>query len=199
MSVEKIIGKIQADAASRAAAVEREAAAEAEAIRRREREAAENEYARMVEGGRREARATADRILSAAAVDARRRIGEERSAIVQECLDAARARFPEIVASPAYPALLLRLIGDGIRHLAEAEAVILVHPRDLPLARSIAASIPGTAAEVVPAADGSISSGGAIIRSRNGKREVNQTFEVRLQRERPTLIAEVSRILFDRP
>jgi len=197
MTVDKIIAKIRANAAASAAALEREGEAEAESIRQQAILAAEAEYRQCCSAAAREGNLIADRVRSAAEMEARRMVSEARSTIISDCLDQARSQCPVISRSPEYPTIFRQLLEEGIREIGRNDLLIVVHLRDTSLAESSAADIPGKQYRIVPAPNGQIPTGGMIIRSAAGDRSVNQTFETRLRRETPGLISEVSQILFD--
>jgi len=202
VTVEAIIERIRTNAGQRAAAIEREVGDEAEAIRRRSEEEGREAHARTCEEARREGAVLAGRILSVARMDARTAVNEARSALIRECIGRAEEQFGTLAASPEYPAILGRLIEEGRRDLGGESAVIEGREEDLPLIRDLIERVPGRRFSAVPAPNGTIPTGGVILRSEQGDRLVNQTFEARMQRMQRPLVMEIGARLFreeDRP
>ncbi|MDN7023774.1 hypothetical protein FGU65_02490 [Methanoculleus sp. FWC-SCC1] len=191
MTVEAIIERILAESRRRAAGIEEEANDEAAALRRQAEKEGRRTHARACEEARREGMVIAGRILSVARMDARTAVNEARSAAIRDCIRRAEAQFPALAASPEYPAILGRLIAEGLRDLGGEEAVIAGREEDLPLIREVARE-----AAAVTAPDGEVPTGGAVLRSKGGDRRVNQTFEGRLQRMQRSVVMEVAARLF---
>ncbi len=196
MTVEAIIERIRTNAGQRAAEIEQETEDEAEAIRRRSEEEGRVAHARTCEDARREGAVLADRILSVARMDARGAVNEARSALIRECIERAEEQFGTLAASPEYPGILGRLIEEGRRDLGEESVVIEGREEDLPLIRSVAEGIPGGRLSAVSAPDGTVPTGGVVLRSEQGDRFVNQTFEARMQRIQRPLVMEIGTRLF---
>jgi vacuolar-type H+-ATPase subunit E/Vma4 len=196
VTVEAIIERIRTNAGQRAGEIERAARAEAEAICRLSEAEGREAHARTSEEARREGAAIADRILSVARMDARTAVNEARSALIRVSIERAEEEFGTLAASPEYPEILGRLIEEGRLDLGEESAVIEGRERDLPLIRGLAEGIAGGRLSAVPAPDGTVPTGGVILRSEQGGSLVNQTFEARMQRMRLPLVMEIGARLF---
>ncbi|MCC7566152.1 MAG: V-type proton ATPase subunit E [Methanomicrobiaceae archaeon] len=193
MTVDAIIEKIRADARLRAAGIEEEGRAQAEAILKRSEEEGRRAYARHCEEGRREGALISGRIVSRARMDARTAVSEARSALVRDCFARTEERLGALADSPEYPEILGRLIREGMRELGPSGVVIEGRSEDLPLIRELTAGkVP-----VVAAPDGAAAGGGVIVRTEQGDRLVNQMFAGRLQRMRRALIPEIAAVLFE--
>lgn len=202
MTLEAIIERIQTNAGQRAAEIEQEARYEVEMLRHRSEEEGREAHARTCEDARREGAVLADRFLSVARMDARTAVNEARSVLIRECVGRAEERFGTLAASSEYPRILRRLIEEGCNDLGEANAVIEGREEDLPLIRSLIEGIPDGRLSAVAALNGTVPTGGVVLRSEQGDRFVNQTFEARMQRMQRPLVMEIGARLFrekDRP
>ena len=117
--------------AARAAADALIATAEAEAVRRRQALAEEQQARALKEK---------DKALVLAALEARRLFLQSREELIERVFVRAEEALTAFRKQPSYPGLLRQLIQEGIAALTGNEFVVEVTPEDLPLAEQVLSS-----------------------------------------------------------
>jgi vacuolar-type H+-ATPase subunit E/Vma4 len=153
-------------------------------------ETAQEKAEETVKGARKDMAAaikqeTAERITSAK-LTAKKIVDEARDDAVEAALhDAWREFKTNSLKKATYPALLSRLIEEGVKELGSGEATIYVRDEDRPL-------VQGYRLAKLP----SEYSGGVIVESANGKIRVNKTVEEIFSQKKSSLRKEIYDKLF---
>jgi V/A-type H+-transporting ATPase subunit E len=188
MSLETILGAIEAEGAAETARMRQAAEARvqqalqaAEAAAAARREAARRAPLRAAAGER-------ARRLQRAKLEALRLRGEVRDRLIDAALAEARRRVSALRDDPAYPRVLRRLAGEAVEALGDEVRLapqprLEVDLRDEALARQILADL-GLELPLAPALD---CWGGLVARSGDGRIVVINTLEARFERALPFL------------
>lgn len=128
---------------------------------------------------------SAERITSAK-LSAKKMVDEARDEAVEATIAQAWQKFKsDSMKKATYPALLEKLVKEGIAELGTSEAVIYVRDEDKGL-------VGAHATKRLP----SEFCGGAIVESANGKVRVNKTLEEQFAQKKPALRKEIYDRLF---
>ena len=125
--------------------------------------------------------------LTSAKLTAKKIVDEARDDAVEGSLHQVWNAFKSSSLKKAtYPALLQKLIGDGIRELGPGDAIVYVRDEDKPL-------VSGYRVAKLPAQY----SGGAILESANGKIRVNRTLEEAFAQKKEEMRKKIYDKLFE--
>ena len=166
-------------------AVQQETAAYTKAEMAKAEQQAHDLYEQQYQSGIRAVRTQADAELSAYRAAARARVSGLRLAYEQAVFRDARQALTAFVATPAYPALLLRSakkLAAVLQPYPQADAVLLVRPADMSLEALLREAF-GRPCTV--RADESITLGGLRLRSDAARLTVDDTLEMRLEQQKP--------------
>ena len=195
--VEKIIARIEADARAEAERILSEARAQAESIRREAEAKAGVRKAEIISRGRREAEQERARIVANAKLRARKALLDAKEEVIREAFSRAEKALAEVAKEERYPGILKRLILEAIETIGgDVEVLARKEDRKI-LSKSFLQEIAKQAKVKVTLAEETISSaGGVVVRSRDGRAEVDNTFETRLERIKSELRSSVAKVLF---
>jgi len=207
--VDKILEQIEKTAEEKAAGILAAAREKADALLAQAREqAAEKERAARARGEQ-EARRESQRILAEARIQARRARVKAREDTVRQAFAQARTMLQTLADSGAaggfsYAAVLKRLIVESIAAADCDELDVQVRQADRALLTDDV--LEAVAAEAGRAAGRTVSlalspetiaaSGGAVLRSRDGRVRVDNTFEARTARFMDAIRTRVAKELF---
>lgn len=201
---EKIVSSIMSDAQIKADSILAEAEKENQSILSEGEAQAVAEKEKILENAQKTAQMRYQQIISEAKMNSRRMELEAREEIIEEAFKKAEEKLKEIASSDAseYKASLEKVITEAGIEIGGGNLIILVKESD-------AAKIHGS----LPSIEKSISDktsnptklemgesipniGGAIVKTKNGEIEVNNTIEARMLRFKKSLRSEVAGILF---
>lgn len=201
---EKIVSSIMSDAQIKADSILAEAEKENQSILSEGEAQAVAEKEKILENAQKTAQMRYQQIISEAKMNSRRMELEAREEIIEEAFKKAEEKLKEIASSDAaeYKASLEKVIIEAGVEIGGGELIVLVKGSD-------AAKIQGS----LPSIEKSISDkssnptklemgesipniGGAIVKTKNGEIEVNNTIEARMLRFKKSLRSEVAGILF---
>ena len=201
---DKIVSSIMSDAQIKAESILAEAEKENESILSEGEAQAAAEKEKILENAEKQAKMRYQQIISEAKMNSRRMELEAREEVIEEAFKKAEEKLKEIASSDAaeYKASLEKVIKEAGAEIGGGDLLVLVKESDV-------AKIKGN----LPTIEKSISNqtgnptklemgenintiGGAIIRTKNGEIEVNNTIEARMLRFKKSLRSEVAGILF---
>lgn len=201
---EKIVSSIMSDAQIKAESILAEAEKEKKSILSEGEAQAAAEKEKILENAQKTAQMRYQQIISEAKMNSRRMELEAREEVIEEAFKKAGEKLKEIASSDAteYKASLEKVITESGAEIGGGNLVVLVKESDL-------AKIKGS----LPSIEKSISDqtsnptklemgenitiiGGAIVKTKNGEIEVNNTIEARMLRFKKSLRSEVAGILF---
>jgi V/A-type H+/Na+-transporting ATPase subunit E len=207
--VDTIIAHIDKGAEEQAAAVLADARRKADGLLAEAREQAAEKERAARSRGEQEARRESQRILAEARIQARRACVKAQEDGVKQAFAQARQMLQSLADSGAsdgrsYADILKRLIIESAIAADTAELEVQVRPADRALLS--AAMLADSAAEagratgrtitLVPGDEPVAASGGAVVRSRDGRVRVDNTFEARIVRFMDAIRTRVARELF---
>lgn len=191
--IEKITGRIAADAQAEIDAVLGEARSKAEAIRAEYDAQAEREYQSLTERGVRAAEERESHLASSAQMEARKLILSAKQEMLDKAFQQARRKLCSL-DDEQMTALLARL---AIRASSTGEEELILNGgvrRRLGTAVVKKANADGGLRLRLSEEEGAFE-GGVVLR--NGAVEVNGTFDTLVRLARGELIGEVAKVLFD--
>ena len=194
MAIETIIARIESDAEEEAQRIREETKQEIGRILSEAGKTAEERHSGIIARGEQEIKTITGRILSQARMDARHMLREAKERGISDCFSEAEKSLTHITQTTRYETILRDLIRDAIDELGAEDAVIISTERDREIVRKI---LPETGKKISIGTECAIAIGGVIVRSRSGSVTVNNTFDVRLERQRDGLVYELSRILYE--
>jgi len=203
--VEKIIAQIEKTAEEKAAAILDEARARAEALLTEARAQASEQERSALARGAQEARRESQRILAEARIQARRARVQAQEDSVRQAFEQARQMLQNLADSGqsggvSYHAVLKGLIAESIASTDTAELEVQVRQADHALVTAellgaVAAEC-GRSVAVTLSPVALATAGGAVVRSRDGRVRVDNTFEARTARFMDAIRTRVAKELF---
>jgi V/A-type H+-transporting ATPase subunit E len=196
MGMDAIIARIKADTDAEIARIRDDAHERAEATIDRATIEADREYERIIAEGKRTIKVFTGRILSQAVMDARRMVREERERGISLCFQEAEKELNYRIQTTEYERILRNLLKDGMEDLGADEGVIIPTERDRGVVQSILSEDPAGYGKFIVNPECVLSTGGVVIRSRDGKVTIDNTIEARIARFRNDLVYTVAKILY---
>jgi V/A-type H+-transporting ATPase subunit E len=201
---EKIVSSIMSDAQIKAESILAEAEKENETILTEGETEAIVEKEKILENAEKTAKMRYQQIISEAKMNSRRMELEAREEVIEEAFTKAEEKLKEIASSDAseYKASLEKVIVESGVEIGGGDLVIMVKESDVTKITSSLASIEKNIADKtglptkLEMGENITTIGGAIVKTKNGEIEVNNTIEARMLRFKKSLRSEVAGILF---
>lgn len=201
---EKIVSSIMSDAEIKAESIFAEAEKEKKSILSEGEVQAVAEKEKILENAQKTAQMRYQQIISEAKMNSRRMELEAREEVIEEAFKKAEEKLKEIASSDAteYKASLEKVITEAGAEIGGGDLIVLVKDSDTGKIKGSISSIEKSISdktnnhtklemgETIPTI------GGAIVKTKDGKIEVNNTIEARMIRFKKSLRSEVARILF---
>lgn len=200
-NVNKIISKILEDARAQGGEIIARGKEEADRIIEDARQKAKRIEELALRDAGREAEQEKRRIMADATIKARKLKLAAREEVISEAFKRAEEELQKIAKSPSYAEILVKLAAQACTEIGGGKLEILVREEDKNLAQKSLSRIEdplnksGLSAEL-SVASASIGSPGAVVRTKDGKVEVANTFASRYERMRSSLRLEAAKILF---
>jgi len=195
-NLNKIVSKIRKDAQAEASKIIEKARKQAEEIRREAEREAEKKYSEMISSYQREAEQEKQRIVANAKLKARKIVLDAREEVISEAFSEAVERLKNLPRDK-YREVLLNLIKEGVEAI-QGDAEVLLRKEDSRLITStMLKELSSELGFQIKKSKERISAiGGVVVRSSDGRIEVDNTFETRLERQKDELRKEVAKVLF---
>ena len=201
---EKIVSSILNDAQIKADSVSEEAEKKSISILTEGEKIALMEKNHILEDGKKQSNMKYQQIISEAKMNSRRMGLDAREEVIEESFKKAEEKLKEIAFSESveYKESLNEIITEAAQEIGGGEMIISLKQEDVP---KIKDSIPSIEADLkdktgnetkIEIGDNINTMGGAILKTKNGDIEVNNTIEARLLRFKKSLRSEVARVLF---
>ena len=201
---EKIVSSIMSEAQAKANAIIQEAEEEAAGILKEGEKRAQIVSERILESARKQADMRYQQIISEAKMNARRAELEAREEVIQEAFKKAEEELKNLASTSneEYLGALRGMIKEAAVEIGGGDLVVSMKEDD----RSHDPGLDKIAAEVeaetgkkttLEVGDSIRTIGGALVRTKDGLIEVNNTIEARMSRFRKALRSEVARVLFE--
>ena len=201
---EKIVSNILSEAQAKADGILQESDAEVNSIMDNGNKQAELEKNKILDDAKKQSDMRYQQIISEAKMNSRRMGLEAREEVIDAAFEKANEELVSIASSEAseYSDALMKMIKEAATEIGGGDLIIHIKEEDkskvtnLDTLTSEIKSVTGkdTHLEFGQAID---TIGGAILKTKNGEIEVNNTIEARMLRYKKALRSEVAKVLFD--
>lgn len=197
---DKIISSIMSEAKAKADVIISEAQVEVNSINQNAEVKAEAEKNKVLDNGKKQSDMRYQQIISEAKMNARRAVMGAKEEIIEIVFDEAVNNLTEIASSndQDYVDSLANMIKEAAEELGGGELIISMKKEDEDKIKDklseIAADVSSETTFTIGEPIETI--GGAILKTKNGDIEVNNTIEARLLRFKKLLRSEVANVLF---
>jgi V/A-type H+/Na+-transporting ATPase subunit E len=201
---EKIVSSIMSDAQFKADSVLEKAEKESISILGEGEKIAIIEKEKILEDGKKQSTMRYQQIISEAKMNSRRMELEAREEIIEKSFKKAEEKLIEIASSTSeeYKESLKNIITEAALEIGGGELIVLLKQEDvakikdsIPLIEKKIEEKTGTETKL-EIGDNINTIGGAIVKTKNGDIEVNNTIEARMLRFKKSLRSEVANVLF---
>lgn len=201
---EKIVSSIISEAQTKASSIEEEAEVESKSILEEGEKLALIEKEKILEDGKKQSTMRYQQIISEAKMNSRRMELDAREEIIEESFKKAVENLKEIASSDSteYKESLNEIIIEAATEIGGGDLIVSVKAEDVDKIKVSISSIENEVKEKtgnetkLEIGDNINTIGGAVLKTKNGEIEVNNTIEARLLRFKKSLRSEVARILF---
>jgi V/A-type H+/Na+-transporting ATPase subunit E len=201
---EKIVSSIMSDAQIKAESILGKAEEENKSILEKGHNEALQEKEKILDDARKQSNMKYQQLISEAKMNSRRMELEAREEIIEESFKKAEDKLKEIASSNAaeYKESLKQIITEAATEIGGGELFVLLKVSD---DVKIADQIDAIAQEVstktgkettLTFGENIKTIGGAIVKTKNGEIEVNNTIEARMSRYKKDLRSKVAAVLF---
>lgn len=201
---ENIVSTIKSGAQTKADKIIQEADVEVNSIIENGDKQAELEKKKILDNAKKQSDMKYQQIISEAKMNSRRLELEAREEVIEAAFEKANEELKNLASSTSteYTDALTKMVNEAATEIGGGNLIINVKEEDkskLTNIDSIANEIKSvtnndTTLEIGEAID---TIGGAILKTKNGEIEVNNTIEARMLRYKKALRSEVAKILFD--
>jgi V/A-type H+-transporting ATPase subunit E len=201
---DKIVSSILSDAQTKADSMMEEAEKESNTILEEGEEIALMEREKILEDAKKQSAMRYQQIISEAKMNSRRMGLEAREEVIEESFKRAEEKLLEIASSDAteYKESLKKIITEAAYEIGGGNIIVHLKVEDTAKIEDSIASIENVVKEKtgnetkLEMGDNIKTIGGAILKTKNGDIEVNNTIEARMLRFKKSLRSEVAAILF---
>ena len=197
---DKIVSSIMSEAQGKADIIMQEANAEIATINADAEKTAESEKNKILENGKKQSDMRYQQIISEAKMNARRAELGAKEEVIEAAFDKATDDLKDIASSGSeeYDDSLTKIIKEAVDEIGGNDLIIQLNEADTnkfksQLDSSSTFQIDDVKFQLGEPID---TIGGAIVKTKNGDIEVNNTIESRLERFKSILRSEVANVLF---
>lgn len=200
---EKIVSSIMSDAQLKADSILEDAEKESKSILDEGEKIALTENEKILEEGKKQSSMRYQQIISEAKMNSRRMELDAREQVIEESFKKAEEKLSEIASSDSaeYKNALKEIIIEAAVEIGGGDLVISLKQEDVAKLSDLS-SIESQIKEKtdkdtkLEMGENIKTIGGAIVKTKNGDIEVNNTIEARLTRFKKSLRSEVAKVLF---
>ena len=185
MTAEKIIDQIKKDSEKEINQILKEANQTANGIINEAKEEAQQEFKKILSDGEKQAENIKRILISKANQDAKRELMNAREKIIEECFTKAHHEL-SILKGKKYEQIVKKLIDNGRKKLGDAGSLFVTREAGKKIAMDLGIKIDGYVE----------SSGGVVLKSKDGRVILDHTFDGILKREKDKMRPMVGQILF---
>lgn len=202
---DNIVSSIMSEAQGKVDEIIQKASAEAATITDKGEKTAQSTKTKMLDEAQKQANMRYQQLISEAKMNARRAKLEAREQLIEESFEKAKADLNEIASSSSdeYKNSLTKIIKEAAIEVGGGDLLVSVKADDvekakasLPLINKEVSDVTGVTTTLL-FGENINTIGGAIVKTKNGEIEVNNTIESRLERFKKSLRSEVAKVLFD--
>ena len=197
---DKIVSSIMSEAQEKADVIIQDANVEVSAINAKAEKTAEAEKTKILENGKKQSDMRYQQIISEAKMNARRAELGAKEEVIEAAFDKATDDLKDIASSGSeeYDDSLTKIIKEAVDEIGGKDLIIQLNEADTnkfksQLDSSSTFQIDDVKFQLGEPID---TIGGAIVKTKNGDIEVNNTIESRLDRFKSVLRSEVADVLF---
>ena len=197
---DKIVSSIMSEAQGKADVIIQDANADVSAITAKAEKTAEAEKLKILENGKKQSDMRYQQIISEAKMNARRAELGAKEEVIEAAFDKATNDLKSIASSGSeeYDDSLTKIIKEAVDEIGGKDLIIQLNEADTEKFKSQLDSSSTFQIDDVKFQLGEPidTIGGAIVKTKNGDIEVNNTIESRLDRFKSILRSEVANVLF---
>ena len=201
---EKIVSSILSDAQGEADAIIQEAETKAASIISEGEEQAKMEKERIIDDAKKQANMKYQQIISEAKMNARRMELEGREEVIDQAFTKAEEELRNIASSSSadYIESLKNIVKEASTEIGGGNLIVLLKEDDVSKIKDSLSDIEKEVENTtgikttLEIGDNIKTIGGAVVKTKNGEIEVNNTIEARMQRFKKALRSEVAQVLF---
>ena len=198
---DKIVSSIMSEAQEKADVIIQDANANVSEITAKAEKTAEAEKLKILENGKKQSDMRYQQIISEAKMNARRAELGAKEEVIEEAFAKATSQLEEMASSDSeeYDDSLSKMIKEAVDELGSNDLVIQLNERDTEKFKSqLGENVSTFQIDDVNFQIGEPidTIGGAIVKTKSGDIEVNNTIESRLDRFKSLLRSEVANVLF---
>lgn len=201
---EKIVSSIMSEAQLKATTIDEEAENESKSILEEGEKIALIEKEKILDEGKKQSSMRYQQIISEAKMNSRRMELDAREEVIEESFKKAEENLKNIASSDStqYKESLKEIIVEAAVEIGGGDLIISLKDEDVAKIKATISSIEQDVKEKtgnetkLEIGDNIKTIGGAVVKTKNGEIEVNNTIEARLLRFKKSLRSEVARILF---
>ncbi len=197
---DKIVSSIMSEAQGKADVIMQDANAEVATITANAEKTAESEKNKILDNGKKQSDMRYQQIISEAKMNARRAELGAKEEVIEAAFDKATEELKSIASSGSeeYDDSLSKMIKEAVDELGSKDLILQLNEADTnkfksQLDSSSTFQIDDVTFELGEPID---TIGGAIVKTKSGEIEVNNTIESRLERFKSVLRSEVADVLF---
>lgn len=202
---DKIVSSIIQEAETEANAIIEKAETEANSIIETGEKKANLEKEKILDEAKKQSQMKYQQIISEAKMNARRADLEAKEELIEESFHKAQEKLKQIAftSSAEYKQSLLEIITEAALEAGGGDLVVQLKEDDVAKIKDSLSNIESRVQKETDTktnleiGDNINIIGGAIVKTKNGEIEVNNTIEARIDRFKKTLRYEVAKILFD--
>lgn len=202
---DKIVSSILSDAQSKADVIIQDAQKESEVILEEGQKKAQAEKEKILDEANKQSSMKYQQLISEAKMNARRAELEAREEVIEDAFKTAEEDLKKIAdsSSDEYKKSLVEIVKEATLEVGGGDVVVHLKADDVDkikdsietIAKDVKAQ---TGIETTIEIGENINTiGGAIVKTKNGEIEVNNTIESRLSRFKKSLRSEVAKVLFN--
>lgn len=196
-NIDRITEKIALGSKGEVDEIMKEAKSKADEIISEAEKKAEALKAEIVDGGERDAERERLRIIANAKLQSRKLKLEAKEDVIKAAFKTAEDKLKEIGSSGQYPDVLAALIKEAQAVVGEDIVVISRKDDSKVLTTGYIKKLSAdTKARIELSSDAIDTIGGVVVKAKDGKAEVNNTIEMRMERMKGGLRPQVARALF---
>ncbi len=184
MAIEDLIQEIKNDAEAEVEDIIKRANKEAEEIIKNAREKAEEKAEEIIKNADKEAETAKARILAIARRNANKYIIEAKEKLINECIEEIRKELKKL-PSRQYKKFVEKSMKEAINEIKDGY-ILVSRKEDEEIAHKMGIEVKGKIDAI----------GGIIIKSRDGSKEINSTFDALLERMKDELRIKIAEKLW---
>jgi V/A-type H+-transporting ATPase subunit E len=201
---EKIVSSILSEAQSKADAIIQEAEKEAALITKEGEKEAALEKDRILENANKQSKMKYQQLISEAKMNSRRAELEAREEVIESAFKGAEDELQKIAStsSEEYKESLKKIIEEASIEIGGGDLVLSLKEEDVAKIKDAIPTIEKDISDktgnktTLEIGENINTIGGAVVKTKNGDIEVNNTIEARMQRFKKVLRSEVAKVLF---